>query len=264
MLNVRHVSHNFGSHWALKNVSFELAKGEFLFLSGPSGAGKTTLLRLLYGSLPLERGKATVAGFRLHDLRRREIPLLRRQVSVVFQDFKVLAHRSVYDNIALALEVRFMPRRHLDRRVRAVARSLGLERRLAAPSGELSGGEQQRVAIARAIVVNPQLLLADEPTGNLDADLALRMLEIFQQFHTFGTTIILATHNRDLISRQPDARIVRLEEGQVVAANWPGGDPASFRTAATAAATATSGATASKAAPADVPGPGPEPEEDRL
>jgi cell division transport system ATP-binding protein len=145
-------------------------------------------------------------------------------VSVVFQDFKILPRRSVYDNIAIALEVRCLQRVHIDRRVRAVARGLGLENRLAAPCGELSGGEQQRVAVARAVVVNPQILLADEPTGNLDPELALRMLDIFRQFHSYGTTVIVATHNRELVERHPGARVLRLDEGKITYANWTGAE----------------------------------------
>jgi cell division transport system ATP-binding protein len=223
MLDARHLSYNFGAHWALKNVGFALDKGDFLFLFGPSGAGKTTLLRLLHGSMPLIRGQATVAGFNLGKLRRREIPLLRRQVSVVFQDFKILPQRTVTQNVALALEVRGMAGTHVARRVRAVLRSLHLEGKADAKCGELSGGEQQRVAIARSIVVNPQLLLADEPTGNLDRDLAFRLMAVFSQFHTFGTTVILATHNRELLSCIQGAKVLCLEDGMVRDANWPGG-----------------------------------------
>ncbi len=221
MLQVKHVSHNFGSHWALKNVSFSLGKGEFLFLSGPSGAGKTTLLRLLYGSLPLQRGKASIAGFDLNSLRRRQRPLLRRQVSVVFQDFKILLHRTAAQNVALALEVRSMPRQHIARRVRAVLRSLQLDDKAQTLCRELSGGEQQRVAIARSIVVNPQVLLADEPTGNLDGELSMRLMEVFKQFHTYGATIIVATHNRDLLRCMPHAKVLRLVDGEVTRANFP-------------------------------------------
>ncbi len=222
MLDAQHLSYNFGSHWALKNISFRLEKGDFLFLCGPSGAGKTTLLRILYGALPLYRGALNVAGFDLRTLTRRQLPALRRQVSVVFQDFKILPHRTVFDNIAIALEVRCLQRLHIERRVRAVARGLKLENRLHTPCGELSGGEQQRVAVARAVVVNPQVLLADEPTGNLDPELALRMLDIFRQFHAYGTTVIMATHNKDLVARHPGARALRLDEGKITYANWAG------------------------------------------
>ena len=224
MVRVQHVSHNFGAHWALRNVSFSLPKGGFLFLSGPSGAGKTTLLRLLHGALPLARGAAEVAGFQLKGLPARHIPQLRRQVSVVFQDFRILPARSVADNVALPLEVRATPRATIRKRVSAVLRSLGLDDKALCPCARLSGGEQQRVAIARAIVVNPQLLLADEPTGNLDRALALHLMEVFKQFNTFGTTIVLATHNRDVVAAVPGARLLELTDGRITAANWRAAD----------------------------------------
>ena len=193
-----------------------------MFLSGPSGAGKTTLLRLLYGALSIQRGEATVAGMTLNGLSTRALPELRRQVGVVFQDFKILPLRPVQANIALPLEVRGLSPQHIERRVRAVARALGLEGRLHVPCGELSGGEQQRVAIARAFVVNPKVLLADEPTGNLDPELSFRLVELFKQFQAYGATVIFATHSTELMRRHPSARVMRLEEGMITQANWPG------------------------------------------
>ncbi|MCG8532409.1 MAG: cell division ATP-binding protein FtsE [Desulfovibrionales bacterium] len=222
MLTVTNLSHNFGSYWALKNCSFSLKKGEFLFLTGSSGAGKTSLLRLLYASLPVMRGNVNVAGYDLKDLPARQIPNLRREVSVVFQDFKILPYRTVFENVAMALEVRGLNRVHIERRVRAVVRGLGLEPRINMLCGELSGGEQQRVAVARSIVVNPKILLADEPTGNLDEELAARMMGIFKQFHKHGTTVVLATHSSDLVRMHPRARQLRLENGKIVGANWSG------------------------------------------
>lgn len=222
MIHVRHLSHSFGPHWAVKDCTFSLAKGDFLFLSGPSGAGKTTLLRLLYGALPIQRGEATVADIKIKGLSGRAVPDLRRQVGVVFQDFKILPLRTVMANIALPLEVRGLSLQHIERRVRAVSRALGLEARLHVPCGELSGGEQQRVAIARAFVVNPKVLLADEPTGNLDPELSFRLVELFKQFQAYGATIIFATHSIELMRRHPSARIMRLEEGMITRANWPG------------------------------------------
>ena len=145
-----------------------------MFLAGPSGAGKTTLLRILYGALSVQRGQVSLAGFNLNTLDHASIPQLRRQVSVVFQDFKILPDRTVFDNVALSLEVRGLPRQAIERRVRAVCRGLGLDSRINIACGNLSGGEQQRVAVARAVVVNPQVLLADEPTGNLDPELSHR------------------------------------------------------------------------------------------
>lgn len=222
MISCRHLSHNFGSHWALKNCTFSLDKGDFLFLSGPSGAGKTTLLRLLYGALPIQRGQVQVAEMDMKEMPARKIPLLRRQVGVVFQDFKILPQRTVEENMALALEVRGLAEQHIQRRVRAVARALGLEKRLNIACGELSGGEQQRVAIGRAFVVNPKVLLADEPTGNLDPDLSHRLVELFKQFQAYGTTVIFATHSIDLMARHPQAKVMRLDEGMITHANWPG------------------------------------------
>ena len=225
MISLRHVSHNFGTQWALKNISLEVRKGDFLFLVGPSGAGKTTLLRLLHGAIPLQRGQGSVAGFDLLGIKARQIPLLRREVSVVFQDFKILPQRTVFANVALALEVRNMPRTHMERRVRAVLRGLDLEAKAQVPCAQLSGGEQQRVAIARAVVVGPQLLLADEPTGNLDRELAMRLMNIFLQFHAHGTTIVLATHNQEILACVPEAKILHLEDGTVHWTNWPTADP---------------------------------------
>ena len=222
MLKVRHLSYNFGPHWALKNCCFSLQKGDFLFLSGPSGAGKTTLMKVLYAALPVMRGEVEVAGFNLNRLKTDQVADLRRKVSVVFQDFKILPERSVYANIALPLEVRGLPPQPIERRVRAVCRGLGLERCINMPCGSLSGGEQQRVAVARAVVVNPQILLADEPTGNLDPDLSFRLMDLFMQFHAHGTTVILATHSRELIARNPSAKLLRLEDGKITYANWTG------------------------------------------
>ena len=159
---------------------------------------------------------------KLNGLSGRTLPELRRQVGVVFQDFKILPLRSVQANVALPLEVRGLSPQHIERRVRAVARALGLEGRLHVPCGELSGGEQQRVAIARAFVVNPKVLLADEPTGNLDPELSFRLVELFKQFQAYGATVIFATHSTELMRRHPSARVMRLEEGMITQANWPG------------------------------------------
>ncbi len=216
MVKVDRLSYNFGAYWALKDVSFSLGKGEFLFLTGHSGAGKTTLLRLLYGALPVTRGRAAVAGVQLNQLKKRNIPLLRRKVGVVFQDFKILPKRTVFDNVAMALEVRGMGRTHLERRVRAIVRAMGLETKSYSACERLSGGEQQRVAIARSMVSNPELILADEPTGNLDFDLTMHLMEIFKQFHTYGTSIIMATHSREVLKCVPSAKILHLQDGRIV------------------------------------------------
>ncbi len=215
MIRLNRLSYNFGSNWALKDVSLHIAKGDFIFLTGHSGAGKTTLMRLLYGALPVKRGQATVAGYELHNMKRKNIPMLRRELGVVFQDFKILPNRSVYENVSLALTVRSMPKSTIDKRVRAIIRALGLENKSYTKCQRLSGGEQQRVAIARAMVVNPKLILADEPTGNLDFELSLHLMEVFKQFNTHGTTIVMATHSREILRCVPDAKIVHLEDGQL-------------------------------------------------
>lgn len=222
MITVSHLSHSFGPHWVLKDCSFSLEKGDFVFLSGPSGAGKTTLLRLLYAALPIQRGEAHVAGMDLRKMSPPDVSLLRRQVGVVFQDFKILPMRSVLANIALPLEVRGLPREQIERRARAVTRALGLDGRLHTRCGELSGGEQQRVAIARSFVVNPRVLLADEPTGNLDPELSFRLMELFKQFQAYGATVVFATHSNELMRRHPTAYVIRLDQGMITGANWPG------------------------------------------
>ena len=224
MIEVAGLRHCFGRREVLRDLTFSLEKGGFAFLTGPSGAGKSTLLRILHGSLPLQEGRAAAAGHDLAALRPSKLHQLRRDVAMVFQDFKILPERSVYANVALPLEVRGLAPQHIGRRVRAVVRALGLENRLDTPGGELSGGEQQRVAVARSIVVNPQVLLADEPTGNLDPELSLRLMDIFMQFHAYGTTVVLATHSPELIRRHPDARLLRLDDGMITHANWPGGE----------------------------------------
>ncbi|MFO7878368.1 MAG: ATP-binding cassette domain-containing protein [Desulfovermiculus sp.] len=215
IIRLRHVSHAFASFWALKDVVLDVFPGEFIFLTGPSGAGKTTLLRLLHGSLPIQRGTATIAGYDLKSLTRRRLHSLRRDVAVVFQDFMVLPERSVRENVALPLVIRGLSRELIQRRVNAVLRGLHLQGKDDISCGRLSGGEQQRVAIARSIVTNPMVLLADEPTGNLDPDYSLRLLDIFGRFNVHGTTMILATHDQNLIQAMPQARVVHLVQGQM-------------------------------------------------
>ncbi len=216
MIRVNHLSFTFGSNWVLKDINFHVQEGEFIFLNGPSGAGKTTLLRILHGSFPLQRGRGLVAGFDLSRISSRKLPKLRRSVSVVYQDFKVLSDRSVWANVALPLEVIGVARDKIYRRVAAVLRGLNMENKSGLFCKWLSGGEQQRVAIARAIVVRPKLLLADEPTGNLDEELSLRLLEIFKQFNKYGTTIVFASHNKRLIDEVKRARVLNLRDGVLI------------------------------------------------
>ena len=211
MIEVQGLRHGFGRREVLRDLTFSLEKGGFAFLTGPSGAGKSTLLRILHGSLPLQEGRAVAAGHDLAALRPAKLHLLRRDVSMVFQDFKILPERSVADNVALPLVVRGTPAARIERRVRSALTALRLADLANRPCAELAGGEQQRVAIARAVVAGPRLMLADEPTGNLDWDLSLRLLDILRQFSAHGTAILMATHNQALVAAAPDARVIRLE-----------------------------------------------------
>ncbi|MDY0275848.1 MAG: ATP-binding cassette domain-containing protein [Desulfomicrobium sp.] len=213
MISISRLSFSFGKQLALKDINFSMRQGEFVFLCGPSGAGKTTFMRILHGALAVQRGKVDVAGYNMNTLSENRKHFLRRDVSVVYQDFKILPDQNVFANVELPLKVRGVARHIIDKRVRAVLRSLQLDKKAQTLCEELSGGEQQRVAVARAVVVKPKLLLADEPTGNLDRDLAMRMMDIFQQFHKFGTSIMIATHNQEILERMPCARIVTLENG---------------------------------------------------
>jgi len=214
MIEVQGLSHRFGHREVLSNLSFSLDKGGFAFLTGPSGSGKTTLLRILHGSLPLQTGRAVAAGHDLAALRPSKLYQLRRDVSVVFQDFKILPERTVIENVALPLTVRGTPKARIDRRVASILTALRLTELAKRPCSELAGGEQQRVAIARAVVAGPRLMLADEPTGNLDWELSVRLLDILRQFSAHGTAILMATHNRALVAAAPDAMVVRLGGGE--------------------------------------------------
>lgn len=217
MLRVAGLSYDFGDRRVLADVSLRLPEGGFAFLTGPSGSGKTTLLRLLHGSLALQGGTAVIAGHDLAAATPRTLHRLRRDVSMVFQDFRILPDRTVFDNVALPLVVRGAPREVLTRRVSAALLALGLDAEADRPAAELPGGGQQRVAIARAVVAGPKIMLADEPTGNLDGALSLKVLGILRQFAAHGTAVLMATHNRDLVAAASDATVFTLPA--------PGGAP---------------------------------------
>jgi cell division transport system ATP-binding protein len=217
MIELSHVSKRYpGGHDALKAVSFTIVEGELVFLTGHSGAGKSTLLRLLIAQERPTRGQLLVNRRNLEHLSRRQIPRYRRELGVVFQDNKLLADRTVYDNVALPLVVAGMADTEIARRVRAALELVGLldkERQL--PVG-LSGGEQQRVGIARAIVNRPAVLLADEPTGNLDADLSDTIFDLFRALNHHGTTVLIATHDQRQIMRLKP-RTLTLRGGELIA-----------------------------------------------
>ncbi len=200
---------------ALADVSLSVRKGEFVFLTGPSGAGKTTLLRLLFAAERPSEGQILVNGRNFTRVGAREIPYLRREIGVVFQDFKLLPARTVFDNVALPLEVAGVPAREMRRKVAHVLRAVSLSHRMFAHPPALSGGEQQRVAIARAVINDPVVLLADEPTGNLDPDLSLEIMGLLFDIHARGTTVMVATHDRTLINRFHH-RVLTLDHGRLV------------------------------------------------
>ncbi|MSQ92547.1 MAG: cell division ATP-binding protein FtsE [Gammaproteobacteria bacterium] len=199
---------------ALSELSFEIATGEMTFLTGHSGAGKSTVLRLIALLERPTRGQVIVNGRNTGSLRSGAIPAFRRQVGVVFQDHRLLDDRPVYDNVALPLAIAGVPRREMDKRVRAALDQVGLLGKERTFPLELSAGEQQRVGIARAVITKPPVLIADEPTGNLDPDLALEVMNLFQRFNAVGVTVMVATHDLHLLDRFPVRRI-RIEHGHI-------------------------------------------------
>jgi len=207
-------SYSAGS-FALRDVSLEVRRGEFLFLTGPSGAGKTTLLKLIFAAERPSEGQIVVLGRNIARLGESSIPSLRRRVGVVFQDFKLLPRRTVEENVCLALDVVGTPRRRARAKVFSILKQLGLQHRRHHHPLSLSGGEQQRVAIARALVNEPDILLADEPTGNLDPDLTVEIMDLVAGAATRGTTVLVATHELELVNRY-GKRVLRLESGRVV------------------------------------------------
>jgi cell division transport system ATP-binding protein len=199
----------------LRDLSFELLEGTFSWLLGPSGAGKTSLLRLMYLAVRPTRGRVAILGTDVESARRRQLPGLRRRIGVVFQDFRLLAHLSAFDNVALPLRIAGRPEGQIRADVGEMLRWVGLMKQAAGRPAELSGGEQQRVAIARAVIARPSLLLADEPTGNLDDAQAERLMQLFKELTRLGTTVVVATHNDALVERHP-ASALRLSQGLLV------------------------------------------------
>ncbi|MBI5562478.1 MAG: cell division ATP-binding protein FtsE [Deltaproteobacteria bacterium] len=215
MIQLFHVSKTYkGAGAALVDVTMRVGKGEFVFITGPSGAGKTTLLNIMFGAEAPSEGHLIIDGRNYVKIPRSEVPFLRRRIGFVFQDFKLLPARSVFDNVALALRVMGVEGAEIKRRV---ARALGyvrLTHRARFRVETLSGGEQQRVAIARAVVKEPAIILADEPTGNLDPHLSVETIELFKEVNNKGTTVVVATHDQGLIDRFAK-RTIHLEQGRI-------------------------------------------------
>lgn len=207
---------------ALVDISLKIDKGEFVFLVGPSGAGKSTLIRLLYREELPTRGQVVLNGKNLIRLREREVPQLRRSIGVIFQDFRLLPNKTVFENVAFALEVIGVGQREVKERTKATLELVGLGTKEKVFPNELSGGEQQRVSVARAIVNNPALLVADEPTGNLDPETAWDIMELLYNINRRGTTIVMATHARDIVN-QMQKRVIAIEDGKIARDEQRGG-----------------------------------------
>lgn len=199
----------------LSDVSFALLPGTFYFLTGPSGAGKTSLLKLLYLAQRPSRGVISMLGADTNSLTREQLPVLRRRIGVVFQDFRLVPHLSAYDNVALPLRVAGVTEEELAGPVADMLKWVNLGERMHAFPAQLSGGEQQRVAIARAVIGRPDVLIADEPTGNVDADMAIKLLQLFKALNLMGATVVMATHDLQLLKNVPDSLIMRLENGRL-------------------------------------------------
>jgi cell division transport system ATP-binding protein len=199
----------------LSDVSFTLYPGSFYFLTGASGAGKTSMLRLLYLAQRPSRGMIRMFGTDVITLPRERLPAFRRRVGTVFQDFRLVDHLSAFDNVALPLRVSGVPESEIARPVADMLDWVGLSHRSEARPATLSGGEQQRVAIARAVIARPEILVADEPTGNVDPDMALKLLRLFEALNRLGTTVVVATHDVHLLKKVPESLIMRLDKGRL-------------------------------------------------
>ena len=222
MVQFFHVSKLYPPNYpALSDINFRIEKGEFVFLTGASGAGKTTLLKLLFGAERATEGQVIVNGHNVTRLNGEGIARLRQQIGLVFQEFKLLPTLTALDNVSLAAEVVGNPRRESKQRAFHLLREVGLKEKQGAMPPALSGGEQQRTAIARALVNDPILVLADEPTGNLDAEIAEETMRLFQKIHGSGATILIATHDTGLVRRFP-FRVIALHHGRVVSDSRPG------------------------------------------
>ena len=207
---------------ALEDVNIHIEPGEFVFIVGPSGAGKSTFFKMLFREIQPTSGIIEVNGTNILELTDKEIPYYRRQLGIIFQDYRLLPDRTVYENVAFAMQVIETPHRKIKRRVMNVLDLVGLRSRANAYPNELSGGEQQRIAIARAIVNNPALVIADEPTGNLDPDTSWEIMSIFKEINDNGTTIVMATHAKEIVDAMAK-RVIAIEKGHIVRDEMNGG-----------------------------------------
>lgn len=202
-------------HWALSDITFSLHKGDFCFITGPSGSGKTTLLKIIYRNIFPTQGQIIIDGKNILRIPNHKIYKLRRSMGIVFQDFRLLFHKKVFDNVAVVLQVLGIPRKEIRRRVFNALRMVNLHHKMWEFPSQLSYGEQQRIAIARAVVNNPKIILADEPTGNLDPELAFEIMSLFKEINKQGATVIICTHDRELI-RHFGEKILFLYKGKLL------------------------------------------------
>ena len=214
-IDIRHISKCYRSLQALKDVTFSIEEGEFFGLLGPNGAGKTTLIKLLMKELDSTSGQIIVSGERLEGMKHRRVAKYRRKLGVVFQDFRLLKDRNVYENVAFAQRVVNRPTRVIRKRVPEVLQEVGLAVKYKSFPDELSGGEQQRVALARALVNRPDILLADEPTGNLDPKTSEEIMKLLEQINDRGTTVLVVTHNKEIVNAMKK-RVVTMHEGSII------------------------------------------------
>ena len=217
MVHLKDVTMRYRSSGTLaaNNLSLDINEGEFVFLVGPSGSGKTTIIKLLTGEVRADSGELEVNGFNLRTMRRRKLPKLRRTLGVIFQDFRLIENKNVYENVAFAMHVIGAKHSEIHERVPYVLKLVGLEGREKRLPQELSGGEQQRVAVARALVNSPRLIIADEPTGNLDPARSLELMLLLQKINDLGTTVLVVTHEKELVNAF-SKRVISLEDGRVV------------------------------------------------
>ncbi len=222
MIEFRDVTKYYGNGvLALEDVSFKVEKGEFVFIVGPTGMGKTTLLKLIYREELPTKGRVIVGGIDITRLRSHQVALLRRRLGIVFQDFKLLPNRTVYENVAFAMEVLGYSKKEIRNRVGRVLDIVGLLHKSNCYPNELSGGEQQRTSIARALVNNPPILIADEPTGNLDMATSWESMEFLKRINSRGTTIVMATHNKEIVNAMRQ-RVISLYNGRIVRDEYNG------------------------------------------
>lgn len=200
---------------ALRDINVSVDPGEFVYIVGPSGAGKSSFIKLLYREEKVSAGSLKVGEFNLTKLKKRQIPILRRSIGVVFQDYKLLPKKTVFENVAYAMQVIGEKPREIKKRVPEVLELVGLKHKMRSFPGQLSGGEQQRVAIARAIVNNPKVLIADEPTGNLDPEISWEIMQLLERINLQGTTVLMATHNKQIVDNLRH-RVIAIEEGKIV------------------------------------------------